>query len=73
MNVCFFKKNIIYENHVCPFLSGLFPLVYWFVNLTDKHGPKIYRDLSVLGVLTQDIGCYFTFHLHNLMVGKLQT
>ena len=31
--------------------SGVFLLVYWFVNLTltDKHGTKIYRDLSTLG------------------------
>ena len=28
----------------------LFPAVYWLVNLvvSDKHGTKIYRDLSAL-------------------------
>ena len=41
-DVCIFQKNIRYKNHVCPLKSGIFPSVYWFINLnlTDKHGTK---------------------------------
>ena len=41
LDVCFFQKQITYKDRLSPKVQ-LFPLVYWFVNVTlaDKHDTK---------------------------------